>query len=84
MSLLPRRLPGCRRCGGSELSEKDQRSSLLIANAWHPYCAEVSEHSVDATHPGMVAPEVLEFVVKNLLVMGNDQMRENKIRLIIA
>lgn len=51
-------------------AEKDQRSPLLVAEAWKPHCAEVTEHRVDATHPGMVAPEVLEFVVKNLLVMG--------------
>lgn len=51
-------------------AEKDQRSPLLDAEAWKPHCAEVSEHSVDATHPGMVAPEVLQFVVKNLLAVG--------------
>lgn len=52
-------------------AEADQRSPLLDAEAWKPHCAEVTEHRVDATHPGMVAPEVLEFVVKHLLVMGN-------------
>lgn len=51
-------------------AEADQRSPLLDAEAWKPHCAEISEHRVDATHPGMVAPEVLEFVVKHLLVMG--------------
>lgn len=51
-------------------AEADQRSPLLIADAWQPHCAEVTEHRVDATHPGMVAPEVLEFVVKDLLVVG--------------
>lgn len=51
--------------------EADQRSPLLDAEAWKPHCTEVAEHRVDATHPGMVAPEVLEFVVKHLLVMGN-------------
>lgn len=51
-------------------AEKDQRSPLLVAEAWKPHCAEVTEHRVDATHPGMVAPEVLEFVGKHLLVMG--------------
>lgn len=51
-------------------AEADQRSPLLDAEAWKPHCAEVAEHRVDATHPGMVAPEVLEFVVKHLLVMG--------------
>lgn len=52
-------------------AEADQRSPLLDAEAWKPHCAEVTEHRVDATHPGMVAPEVLEFVVEHLLVMGN-------------
>lgn len=52
-------------------AEADQRSPLLDAEAWKPHCTEVTEHRVDATHPGMVAPEVLEFVVKHLLVMGN-------------
>ncbi|MDC7113359.1 amino acid adenylation domain-containing protein [Corynebacterium pseudodiphtheriticum] len=51
-------------------AEADQRSPLLDAESWKPHCAEVVEHRVDATHPGMVAPEVLEFVVKHLLVMG--------------
>lgn len=51
-------------------AEADQRSPLLDAEAWKPHCAEVSEHSVDATHPGMVAPEVLQFIVKNLLAVG--------------
>ena len=51
-------------------AEADQRSPLLIADAWQPHCAAVTEHRVDATHPGMVAPEVLEFVVKDLLVVG--------------
>lgn len=51
-------------------AEADQRSPLLDAEAWKPHCAEISEHRVDATHPGMVAPELLEFVVKHLLVMG--------------
>lgn len=52
-------------------AEADQRSPLLDAEAWKPHCTEVTEHRVDATHPGMVAPEVLEVVVKHLLVMGN-------------
>lgn len=51
-------------------AEADQRSPLLIADAWQPHCAAATEHRVDATHPGMVAPEVLEFVVKDLLVVG--------------